>query len=50
LIKTTLERLHTLETRLSELHSYETPEFLVVPVESGSRAYLDWLLASLQPA
>jgi periplasmic divalent cation tolerance protein len=50
LIKTTLERLRTLETRLSELHSYETPEFLVVPVESGSRAYLDWLLASLQPA
>jgi len=29
------------------LHSYQTPEFLVLTVESGSPGYLDWLQASL---
>lgn len=48
LIKTSLEHLPVLEARLHEMHSYQTPEFLVLPVESCSRAYLDWLKASLQ--
>lgn len=48
LIKTSLDQLPALETRLHEMHSYQTPEFLVLPVESGSRAYLDWLKSSLQ--
>lgn len=48
LMKTSAEKLAALEARLHELHSYETPEFLVLPVESGSRAYLEWLRASLQ--
>ena len=46
-IKTGLEQLAALEARLCELHSYETPEFLVIDVESGSRPYLEWLLGSL---
>jgi periplasmic divalent cation tolerance protein len=46
LIKTSLDQLSALETRLRELHSYETPEILVLTVESGSHAYLDWLQAS----
>jgi len=49
LIKTSLDHLAALETRLRELHSYETPEFLVLPVESGSHAYLNWLQASMRP-
>lgn len=47
LIKTSLDQLPALETRLRALHSYQTPEFLVLPVESGSHAYLNWLQASL---
>lgn len=47
LIKTSLDQLPALETRLRVLHSYQTPEFLVLPVESGSHAYLNWLQASL---
>lgn len=43
LLKTTQDKLTTLEARLLELHSYKTPEFLVVPVEAGSQAYLEWL-------
>ena len=47
LIKTGEEQLAALEARLHELHSYETPEFLVLKVESGSRGYLEWLAGSL---
>jgi len=47
LLKTGSEQLAALEARLHELHSYETPEFLVLPVEGGSHAYLDWMFSSL---
>lgn len=47
LLKTASEQLHRLEARLHELHSYETPEFLVLPVESGSNAYLAWMRSGL---
>ena len=43
-IKTTRDRLPALEARLRELHTYELPEFLVVPVEHGSQAYLAWVV------
>jgi len=42
-IKTSTARLPELETRLRELHSYETPEFLVIHASGGSDAYLDWV-------
>jgi periplasmic divalent cation tolerance protein len=47
LLKTCVEQLPALQARLNALHSYETPEFLVLPVESGSQPYLEWLQASL---
>jgi periplasmic divalent cation tolerance protein len=43
LLKTESDRLAALESRLRELHSYQTPEFLVLEVESGSHPYLAWL-------
>lgn len=43
LIKTTRERLPALESRVLQLHPYEVPEFVVLPIESGSPAYLSWL-------
>jgi periplasmic divalent cation tolerance protein len=46
-LKTGPEQLAALEARLHQLHSYQTPEFLVLTVESGSPGYLDWLQASL---
>jgi periplasmic divalent cation tolerance protein len=49
LIKSGPDQLATLESRLLELHSYQTPEFLVLHVESASHPYLHWLHASLQP-
>jgi len=47
LIKTTEEHVTALEKRLKELHSYETPEFLVLTVEGGSEEYLAWLRSSV---
>lgn len=50
MLKSSVEQLPALETRLHELHSYQTPEFLVLEVQAGSERYLNWLHASLQPA
>jgi len=47
LLKTAPDQIAALEARLHELHGYQTPEFIVLPVESGSKGYLDWLHASL---
>ena len=48
LLKTTAEKVEALEVRLKDLHSYQTPEFLVFEVERGSRAYLEWIEASVR--
>jgi periplasmic divalent cation tolerance protein len=50
LIKTGAEQLPALEARIHALHSYETPEFLVLGVDAGGAGYLDWLMASLSKA
>ena len=42
-IKTTRDRVPALEARLRELHSYELPEFVVISVDEGSAAYLEWV-------
>jgi periplasmic divalent cation tolerance protein len=43
LIKTTTRLLKSLEREVLRLHSYETPEFLVLPISAGSKGYLRWL-------
>ena len=43
IIKTTRARLAALEREVVRLHSYDVPEFLVLPVSAGSNAYLAWL-------
>jgi periplasmic divalent cation tolerance protein len=50
LLKTGPDQLAALESRLRQLHSYQTPEFLVLGVEAASQAYLEWLQAALRPA
>ncbi len=47
LLKTAEDQLPALESRLQELHSYQTPEFLVLAIESGSDTYLTWLNSCL---
>lgn len=46
LLKTTAGRIPELERRLCELHPYDVPEFIVLPLTGGSTDYLDWVRAS----
>ena len=48
LLKTGPDQLAALEARLQELHSYQTPEFLVLEVDAASQPYLEWLNESLR--
>ena len=43
LIKTRDECYPALEARIRELHSYEVPEIIAVPLQRGSESYLAWL-------
>jgi periplasmic divalent cation tolerance protein len=38
-----------LSERVAEIHSYDVPEIIALPIIEGSPPYLDWLRASLQP-
>ena len=46
MIKTTSDRVAQLQTRIRELHPYDEPEILVVPVVGGSASYLNWVKQS----
>ncbi|MDH3588637.1 MAG: divalent-cation tolerance protein CutA [Gammaproteobacteria bacterium] len=46
MIKTTKARYADLEQTLAELHPYELPEILAVPVNAGLSGYLDWVAQS----
>ena len=48
LIKTGPDQLPALEARLHQLHSYQTPEFVVLGVEAASQPYIDWLQSCLR--
>jgi periplasmic divalent cation tolerance protein len=43
MIKTTEERVEELQKEVLNLHSYDTPEFIVLPIVAGSEDYLKWL-------
>lgn len=43
IVKTSRERVPDLWERVRELHPYEVPEFLVLPILDGSDAYLRWI-------
>ena len=48
LIKTTLAKFAAVERTIRELHSYDVPEIVAVPVVAGSRDYLEWIDSSLR--
>ncbi len=43
LIKTDLTHFPVLEKKIRELHSYEVPEIIALPILAGSEAYLQWI-------
>ena len=38
-----------LEKKIEELHSYDVPEILAIPITDGSQSYLKWLKEYLEP-
>jgi periplasmic divalent cation tolerance protein len=43
LIKTTGENFEQIRKRIRELHSYDVPEVIAVPITAGDPDYLNWL-------
>jgi periplasmic divalent cation tolerance protein len=43
IVKTTRARVEVLLARLKELHPYEVPEFIVLPIVDGHEDYLRWV-------
>lgn len=43
ILKTTAARVPYLIDRVQELHPYEVPEVLVLPIEDGHGPYLSWV-------
>jgi len=46
-LKTTRARLPAIERRLRELHPYELPELVAVPLIDGAQRYLRWIEESV---
>ena len=42
-IKTRQSLYSQLEQKIQELHDYELPEIIAVPVETGEKNYLNWI-------
>ena len=49
LIKTTSGQYAALQAKIQELHPYEVPEIVALPVENGLPAYLGWVVDSVAP-
>ncbi len=45
-IKTQAGLFERVAVRVKELHSYQTPEIIALPITAGSEAYLAWLSAA----
>ncbi len=47
LIKTTQKMYEYLEKEIKMIHSYSVPEIIATQVETGSTAYIDWIIESV---
>lgn len=48
MIKTQLDRFDQLEAKIRDVHSYETPEIIALPILAGSQPYLNWISSQVQ--
>ncbi len=49
IIKTQSQHFEALTKRIQEIHPYEVPEVLAIPIVAGAPAYLNWLQQHTQP-
>ena len=50
ILKTTAERVEKLTERVKELHSYDLPCVVEIPLGGGNADYLDWIAAETADA
>lgn len=48
-IKTTAQAFARVREAIAELHSYELPECVLLPIEDGGAGYLKWITDSVRP-
>lgn len=48
IVKTRASLAEQVRAAVKEMHSYTTPAFLVIPLESVDSSYLEWLLAATE--
>jgi len=49
LAKTTSDKFDELDRAVREIHSYDTPEIIALPVTATSKPYLEWLKENSRP-
>lgn len=47
IIKTDLNRFEQLQARITQLHNYDLPEIIALPITQGSADYLHWIAAQV---
>jgi periplasmic divalent cation tolerance protein len=47
-MKTSEERAEELKKAVLDMHSYDTPEFVVLPIVAGAEGYLKWVGESVR--
>ena len=48
-VKTTADRFDAVRAKIRELHSYELPEVIALPIVDADPAILDWIRDSVAP-
>ncbi len=48
IMKTRTERIRELKERIQQIHSYEVPEVIAIPIVDGLRGYLNWIGESVE--
>ena len=49
IIKSRMDLYSLIEITIAEIHSYEVPEILAIPIITGNKSYLRWLEGELRP-
>ncbi len=49
LIKSQAEQYQAIETQIKQIHPYELPEIIAVPIDRGLPEYLQWIDTCLSP-
>ncbi len=47
LIKTEQQRVNAVQNEIEQVHPYELPEIIVVPIVAGHKPYLNWIFESV---